>query len=93
MLALLQAPALRDAELEKEVEARPAQAAPEDVTLALPDDVNTELLDALIQELPGRTQTFSEAIQNLIAGGSLEDVNVAQRTAHTLKGAGNTVGK
>ena len=83
---------LPDAELEEEVEARPAQAAPEDVSLALPEDVNAELFEALLQELPGQTQTFSAAIQNLIAGGSLDDVNVAQRTAHTLKGAGNTVG-
>jgi chemosensory pili system protein ChpA (sensor histidine kinase/response regulator) len=92
LLPLLQAPTLPEEELEEEVEKRPAQAVAEDVSLALPEDVNTELLDALLQELPGQTQTFSEAIQNLIAGGSLDDVNVAQRTAHTVKGAGNTVG-
>ena len=92
LVSLLQAPILPDAELEEAVEPRPAQAAPEDVSLALPDDVNTELVDALLQELPAQTQTFSEAIANLIAGGSLDDVNIAQRTAHTLKGAGNTVG-
>ena len=92
LLTLLQAPTLLDLEAEHEVKARPQQAAPEDVSLALPEDVNTELLDALLQELPSLTETFSKAIHNLITGGSLNDVNVAQRAAHTLKGAANTVG-
>ena len=36
---------------------------------------------------------FSAAIQRLTSGaGTLADVNVAQRVAHTLKGAANTVG-
>ncbi|MBI4005641.1 MAG: Hpt domain-containing protein, partial [Gammaproteobacteria bacterium] len=68
------------------------QASPEDVSLELPDDVDPELLEALLQELPGQTESFSAAIQNLNNGGSLEDINFAQRVAHTLKGAGNTVG-
>ncbi len=89
---LLQAPTPPDLGSESEVEARPRQATPEAVSLALPDDVNPELLDALLQELPAQSQTFSQSIQNLIAGGSLDDIKIAQRMAHTLKGAGNTVG-
>ena len=92
MQTLLQAPALPAPELEDEQKARPLHALPEDVSLTLPEDVNPELLDALLQELPTQSRTFSEAIQNLIAGGSLDDIEIAQRTAHTLKGAGNTVG-
>jgi chemosensory pili system protein ChpA (sensor histidine kinase/response regulator) len=42
--------------------------------------------------LPGQSEEFSAAIQRLINGGTLEDVNIAKRVAHTLKGAGNTVG-
>ena len=56
--------------MKMKLELRPQQATPEDVRVDLPDDVNTELLDALLQELPGQTETFSRAIQNLIAGGS-----------------------
>jgi chemosensory pili system protein ChpA (sensor histidine kinase/response regulator) len=67
-------------------------ATDEDVSLALPDDVNKELLDLLLQELPGYTQQFSGAIQNLQAGGSSKDIDVAQRIAHTIKGSANTVG-
>ncbi|MEZ5582098.1 MAG: Hpt domain-containing protein [Candidatus Competibacteraceae bacterium] len=76
-----------------EVEARQKQAVPDDVSLALPEDVNPELLDSLLQELPSQTAEFSTAIQRLAQGeGNLEDVDVAQRIAHTVKGAGNTVG-
>jgi chemotaxis protein histidine kinase CheA/CheY-like chemotaxis protein len=67
-------------------------ATDEDISLALPDDVNKELLDLLLQELPGYTQQFSEAIQRLQSGGSSKDIDVAQRIAHTIKGSANTVG-
>lgn len=78
---------------ETEVEARPQQAQPSDVSLELPADVNQDLLDGLLQELPQQAADFSTAIQRLAAGdGQLTDVEVARRIAHTLKGAGNTVG-
>ncbi len=67
-------------------------ATEEDVSLILPNDVNQELLDILLQELPAYTQEFSEAIHNLQQGGSTEDIDIAQRIAHTLKGSANTVG-
>ncbi len=78
---------------EAEADTRQKIAQPEDVSLALPEDVNQELLDSLLQELPTQTAEFSEAIQRIIDGsGTLKDVDVAQRIAHTVKGAGNTVG-
>ena len=72
--------------------ARVETASDEDVSLALPDDVNQELLDLLLQELPVHTREFSEAVQRMQSGGSQQDVEVAQRAAHTLKGSANTVG-
>jgi chemotaxis protein histidine kinase CheA len=72
--------------------ARPEKATDEDVSLALPDDVNPELLELLLQELPTHTRHFSEAVQRLHAGGGAQDLNIAQRAAHTLKGSANTVG-
>lgn len=72
--------------------ARMETATDDDVSLALPDDVNQELLDLLLQELPVHTQQFSEAVQRLQSGGSENDVQLAQRVAHTLKGSANTVG-
>jgi chemosensory pili system protein ChpA (sensor histidine kinase/response regulator) len=91
LLSLLQAPELSVID-EEEIAVRPEQATATDITLTLPDDVNMDLLNALLQELPSQTETLSSAIQNLMHGGSLEDVNLAQRMAHTLKGAANTVG-
>jgi len=67
-------------------------AEPEDVSLDLPNDVNQELLDILLQELPIQTQQFSSAIQNLQNHANLADLEIAQRVAHTVKGAANTVG-
>lgn len=78
--------------LEDEAPQRQRQALPEDASLELQDDINQELLEGLLQELPGQTEEFSSAIQRLIEGGSQEDVLIAKRIAHTLKGAGNTVG-
>lgn len=72
---------------------RQSQASAEDVSLALPDDINAELLDGLLQELPVQTAAFTSAIERLATGqGSGEDVERAMRAAHTLKGAANTVG-
>ena len=88
---LLFAPELTTEEAEAEV--RPQQAQPDDISLDLPADVNQDLLDGLLQELPHQAADFSAAIQRLSAGdGQPTDVEVARRIAHTLKGAGNTVG-
>ena len=72
--------------------ARAQLACEDDVSLHLPDDVNLELLDILLQELPVQARRFSESIQSLGAGGTLQDIDTAQRVAHTLKGSANTVG-
>ncbi len=67
-------------------------AGQEDVSLALPEDADPDLLEAMLQELPAQTELLSSALQRLNTGGSLDDILVAKRIAHTLKGAGNTVG-
>ena len=78
--------------LEEEKEERQVKAKASDVELSLPDDVNQELLDGLLQDLPAQTEEFSNSINNLVDGGSLENIDTAQRIAHTLKGAANVVG-
>ena len=77
---------------EEEVESRQVTATEDDVSLSLPDDVNQELLDGLLQDLPSQAEEFSRAIHNISEGGSLAEIEVAQRIAHTLKGAANVVG-
>lgn len=72
---------------------RQSRAEVNDVSLALPDDINPQLIDSLLQELPGHTAQFNAAITRLVDGrGTLQDVDIAQRIAHTLKGSANTVG-
>ena len=76
-----------------QVPVRQTSAASEDVSLELPGDVNTDLLDGLLQELPVQVAAFSNAIARLAGGeGNLKDAEQAMRAAHTLKGAANTVG-
>lgn len=78
--------------IEDDHENRQVKAADSDVDLTLPDDVNQELLDGLLQDLPAQTEEFSTAIQNIADGGDLDNIDIAQRIAHTLKGAANVVG-
>lgn len=68
-------------------------ATREEVSLVIPDDVDGELVQALLHELPLLTESFSVAIQDIIgANGSQARLLEAQRIAHTLKGACNTIG-
>ncbi len=72
---------------------RQTEASAADVSLELPEDVNPELLEGLLQELPLQTSAFTTAIGRIASGtGSMKDLERAMRAAHTLKGAANTVG-
>ena len=78
---------------EEEIEQRATEAHLEDVSLDLPEDVNQQLLETLLHELPGQTAEFTAIITRFIsASATMQDVEVAQRIAHTLKGSANTVG-
>lgn len=79
-------------ELEDDRPPRMKEAQPEDVSLRAPDDVNPELLESLLNELPEQTAQLSEAIQSCIANQFMSDLDTARRIAHTLKGAANVVG-
>jgi len=68
------------------------EATLEHISLNKPDDIPDELLDSLLQDLPEQTSEFSFAIQNLRNEDYIQQLEVSKRIAHTLKGAGNTVG-
>ena len=79
--------------VEEDIEQRATKAHTDDVSLELPEDVNQQLLDTLLHELPSQTAEFTHAISRLVDGeATLQIVEVAQRIAHTLKGSANTVG-
>jgi chemotaxis protein histidine kinase CheA len=80
-------------ESESHTDNRQINATLEDVSLELPEDVNPELLDGLLQELPVQVGAFTAAIEHITGGhGNMHDAEQAMRAAHTLKGAANTVG-
>ncbi len=67
------------------------EVQPEDASIELPDDINQELLDALMQEFPDQAEELSAEIQALTESDDPNHISTAQRLAHTVKGAGNTV--
>lgn len=67
-------------------------ATENDVSMAIPNDVNEDLLNSLLIELPTLTQKFSAAVHAIVKNGDSTRLLEAQRVAHTLKGAGNTIG-
>lgn len=77
---------------EEEKQVRQDKATADDMSLSLAEDVNPELLEALLQDLPVQTEEFSTAIQNLLVQKDIEYLEISQRIAHTVKGAGNVVG-
>lgn len=88
--ALRQAPVLTD---DDDAPPRATRAQPHDVTLAIPSDANPKLVETLLHELPQRTADFAVCVTRLAqATATRNDVIQAQRNAHTLKGAANTVG-
>jgi len=90
LINLLNAPYSSEEEAKED---RQTQATADDVSLELPTDISQELLDGLLQELPSQTEGFSSALQTLIDGsGDSKEIEKAQRIAHTVKGAANTVG-
>jgi chemosensory pili system protein ChpA (sensor histidine kinase/response regulator) len=88
--ALLASPVVDIEEVDGEE--RSVRALPADVSLELPDDVDMEVLDGLLQDLAGQTTEFSRSVQTLASGGAADDMEVAQRIAHTVKSVANTVG-
>ena len=72
---------------------RPATAAAEDVSLALPPDCDASLLDAFLQEAPAQAAELSELTQKIAARtANAGDFAQAKRIAHTFKGSANIVG-
>ncbi len=68
-------------------------ASPEDVSLTMSEDASPELVDAFFAESPGHAETFSRLMEAISRGEDIQqNVEAAQRIAHTLKGSGNLVG-
>jgi len=64
----------------------------EDLALMVSDETHADLLNSFLQELPDQSVEFTRAIEAFIEGKSFDDLDIARRIAHTIKGSGNTVG-
>ena len=76
-----------------EVESRATEAKPEDVALEMSQDASPKLIEAFFAESPNHAESFSSLIEAIANGEDIQNnVEAAQRIAHTLKGSGNLVG-
>ena len=76
-----------------EVEQREIVATPDDVSLHMSEDASPELVEAFFSESPGHAESFSNLMEAISRGEDIQNnVEAAQRIAHTLKGSGNLVG-
>lgn len=70
----------------------PEQVTEAMVSLAVGEDINPELLRGLLIELPNQVAAFERAIEQYLIMEDDVQLRIAQRVAHTLKGAANVVG-
>lgn len=70
----------------------PEYITPEMASLAIPEDVPAELHQGLLMELPGQVEAFDRAVEQYRITEDLVQLRIAQRVAHTVKGAANVVG-
>ncbi|MEX1033846.1 MAG: response regulator [Cellvibrionaceae bacterium] len=75
-----------------EREELPATVDPDMVSLTIPSDVRSDLLDGLLLELPEQVRGFERSVNTFLESAKVADLDTAQRMAHTLKGAANVVG-
>lgn len=61
-------------------------------SLEVGKDINPELLRGLLIELPNQVSAFDRAVEQYLNMGDDVQLRIAQRIAHTLKGAANVVG-
>lgn len=66
---------------------------PEDLSLAVPEDVDRSIYDAFVVDAPEQAATLALAVARLIAGhASEEEMREARRIAHSFKGAAHIIG-
>ncbi len=75
----------------RQVLPRTLSAEDMDLSTEIPADAEQSVVANLLTELPALTQEFGEHVAGILAGDRT-GLPAAQRIAHTLKGAANTVG-
>ncbi len=67
-------------------------ATPEDVILAVGDDIDPQLMEMLYDELPVLVEEFQTHLQAVLVDHEADALLSAQRAAHTIKGLANMAG-
>ncbi|MCB1816228.1 MAG: Hpt domain-containing protein, partial [Candidatus Competibacteraceae bacterium] len=76
-----------------DAEQRPTVAQPDDVVLAIGEDVNPKLVTVFMHESPLNAADFSATIERIIRGDDIvRNLSNAQRLAHNIKGSANMIG-
>lgn len=70
----------------------PRHATEEMADLSATDDLDPELVQSLLLELPEQVDGFESAVEEYLLTQKPEHLLIAQRIAHTLKGSANVVG-
>ena len=68
------------------------EATPELVTLKLSEEIQTDLFNSFMLDLPRQTEELSNSVHKLQNKDFLKQLEISERIAHNLKGAGNTAG-
>ncbi len=93
---LLLAATTGDATAPETTRSLPRKAEPSLLSLTLGDDLNPDLFEGLMIELPGQVSGFAEQIDILVTERQIPSQSQAlahaRRIAHTLKGSANVVG-
>ncbi|VUD62020.1 Chemotaxis protein CheA [Thalassocella blandensis] len=69
----------------------PTEVREEMLSLEIPPDVRPELLQGMLIELPEQMRQFEQSVTAFLRTDQFSDLAQAQRVAHTIKGAANTV--
>ncbi len=68
------------------------KATPWLVSLDVSEDIDTGIIDNLMLDLPKQTERLSATVRSLCGDDFVNQLKIAAKITHTLKGTGNTVG-
>ncbi|MFO1388267.1 response regulator [Cellvibrio sp.] len=77
---------------EQDVVRLPDRATPDMLSMVVGEDINPDLFEGLMIELPAQVAQFTDQLNEFAQAHQMQSLASAQRIAHTLKGSANVVG-
>ncbi len=78
--------------IQVDINERVQKATPELVDLNVSEDIDSGIIENLMLDLPKQTERLSAAVRSLCGDDFINQLKIAAKITHTLKGTGNTVG-